>query len=77
MKLLLKTQVKINSTVLSFSVVEEISTHLKDRTGPTSLKMSFSFSSVASYGMFPTKNKVKLNYVKILFDGSIPTTRCG
>lgn len=29
-------------------------THFKERTGPTSLKISFNFSSVASYGMFPT-----------------------
>lgn len=28
--------------------------YLKDNTGPTSLKISFKFSSVASYGIFPT-----------------------
>lgn len=30
-------------------------TNLNDMTGPTSLNMSLSFSSVASYGMFPTE----------------------
>lgn len=33
--------------------------YLRDMTGPTSLKISFSFSSVASYGMFPTVNLKK------------------
>ena len=32
-----------------------MSTYLKERTGPTSLKISFKFSSVASYGIFPTE----------------------
>lgn len=30
-------------------------TYLSDKTGPTSLKISFNFSSVASYGIFPTE----------------------
>lgn len=33
-------------------------TYLKDKTGPTSLNISFSFSSVASYGIFPTEMRL-------------------
>lgn len=35
----------------------ERESHLKLTTGPTSEKMSFNCSSVASYGMFPTKEE--------------------
>lgn len=34
-------------------------TYLNESTGPTSLKISLSFSSVASYGMLPTENILK------------------
>ena len=37
------------------SIEETSFTHLKLTTSPTSEKMSFSCSSVASYGMFPTE----------------------
>jgi hypothetical protein len=34
--------------------------YLNESTGPTSLKISLSFSSVASYGMLPTENIIAL-----------------
>lgn len=37
-----------------FKIIFTHFTHFNDKTGPTSLKISFSFSSVASYGMLPT-----------------------
>jgi len=46
-----------------FELVMEDDTHLNDKTGPTSLKISFSFSSDTSYGMLPTENMNRYTFI--------------
>lgn len=44
-------------------------------TGPTSEKISLSFSSVASYGILPTESEYKKIYVKTIISKSTLLTK--